>query len=89
MNEDQQTSGKLESPLKRLRLKMGLTQAELARRIGVSDRAVRAWEKGEYPPMLSIPQVRALCRELHVTFDELPDNLGPQSVHSEIDNQTL
>ena len=79
MNEDQQTPGKLESPLKRLRLKMGLTQAELARRIGVSDRAVRAWEKGEYPPMLTISQVRALCRELDVTFDELPDDLGPQS----------
>lgn len=56
---------------------MGLTQAELARRIGVSDRAVRGWEKGEYPPMLTISQIRALCRELSVTFDELPDDLGP------------
>ncbi len=58
---------------------MGLTQAELARRIGVSDRAVRAWEKGEYQPMLTIPQVRALCKELGVNFDELPDDLSPQS----------
>ncbi|HBL14513.1 MAG TPA: XRE family transcriptional regulator [Cyanobacteria bacterium UBA11162] len=79
MNEDQQTPEELESPLKRLRLQMGLTQAELARRIGVSDRAVRAWEKGEYQPMLTIPQVRALCKELGVNFDELPDDLSPQS----------
>lgn len=56
---------------------MGLTQTELARRIGVSDRAVRGWEKGEHPPMLTISQIRALCRELGVTFDELPDDLGP------------
>ncbi|MFB8790094.1 MAG: helix-turn-helix transcriptional regulator [Potamolinea sp.] len=77
MTEDQQTQKKLESPLKRLRLQMGLTQAELARRIGVSDRAVRGWEKGEYPPTLTISQIRALCRELGVTFDELPDDLGP------------
>lgn len=77
MAEDQQMQKKLESPLKRLRLQMGLTQAELARRIGVSDRAVRGWEKGEYPPTLTISQIRALCRELGVTFDELPDDLGP------------
>jgi DNA-binding XRE family transcriptional regulator len=29
-------------PLKQLRQRVGLTQAEVARRIGVSDRAVRA-----------------------------------------------
>lgn len=68
-----------ESPLKQLRQRVGLTQAELARRIGVSDRAVRAWEKGEYPPTLTVPQVRALCRELEITFDELPNDFGPLS----------
>jgi transcriptional regulator with XRE-family HTH domain len=77
MTEDHRTQKKLESPLKRLRQQVGLTQAELARRIGVSDRAVRGWEKGEYPPTLTIPQIRALCRELGVAFDELPDDLGP------------
>lgn len=66
-----------ESPLKRLRQQAGLTQTELARRIGVSDRAVRAWEKGEYAPTLTIPQIRALCRELQITFEELPDEFGP------------
>jgi DNA-binding XRE family transcriptional regulator len=66
-----------ESPLKQMRQRVGLTQAELARRIGVSDRAVRAWEKGEYPPMLTIPQIRALCKELQISFEDLPDDFGP------------
>lgn len=77
MIEDYDKSDGQESPLKKLRLKVGLTQAELARRIGVSDRAVRGWEKGEYPPSLTIPQIRALCRELGVSFDDLPDQFGP------------
>jgi len=77
MIEDYDKSAGQESPLKKLRLKVGLTQAELARRIGVSDRAVRGWEKGEYPPSLTVPQIRALCRELGVSFDDLPDQFGP------------
>ncbi len=85
MTEEQRTPKELESPLRRLRRQVGLTQAELARRIGVSDRAVRGWEKGEYPPMLTIPQLRALCRELGVAFDELPDDLGPQRSQPEDD----
>jgi DNA-binding XRE family transcriptional regulator len=79
MQEEKHSQEKPESPLKQLRQRKGLTQAELARRIGVTDRAVRAWEKGEYPPTLTIPQLRALCRELGVTFEELPDDLGPSS----------
>ena len=71
--------GESESPLKRMRQQAGLTQAELARRIGVSDRAVRAWEKGEYPPTLTVPQIRLLCQELGVMFDELPDEFGPEA----------
>ena len=68
------------SPLKQMRQRVGLTQAELARRIGVSDRAVRAWEKGEYPPTLTVPQMRALCRELAIAFDDLPDEFGPSKL---------
>jgi putative transcriptional regulator len=68
-----------ESALKQMRQRVGLTQAELARRIGVSDRAVRAWEKGEYPPTLTIPQIRSLCKELQITFEDLPDEFGPTS----------
>lgn len=70
---------KKESSLKQMRQRVGLTQAELARRIGVSDRAVRAWEKGEYPPTLTVPQMRMLCKELQITFEELPDDFSATS----------
>ncbi len=72
------------APLKRLRTQAGLTQAELARQIPdktgtkpISQRAVSAWERGEYQPELTITQMKALCRALNVTLDELPDDCGP------------
>ncbi|WAL58082.1 helix-turn-helix transcriptional regulator [Thermocoleostomius sinensis] len=75
------------SPLKQLRLQVGLTQAELAKQIPdktgsgtVSRRAISAWERGEYQPELTIPQVKALCRALKVTLEELPDDCSPQKV---------
>lgn len=72
------------SPLKKLRLRVGLTQAKLAEQIPdkagsgtLSQRAVSAWERGEYQPELTIPQMKALCKALGVTLDELPDDLSP------------
>ncbi|MEQ8959278.1 MAG: helix-turn-helix transcriptional regulator [Coleofasciculus sp. C2-GNP5-27] len=38
-----------ESPLKQLREAVGLTQEELARRIGVSTKTISNWERGAYP----------------------------------------
>jgi putative transcriptional regulator len=73
------------SPLKQLRLRVGLTQAELAQQIPdkagsgtVSRRAISAWERGEYQPELTIPQVKALCRALQVTLNDLPDDFRPR-----------
>lgn len=40
--------------IKALREKRGLTQAALANRIGVSDKAVSKWETGEYDLVSSI-----------------------------------
>jgi putative transcriptional regulator len=72
------------SPLKQLRLRVGLTQSELAQQIPdktgmgtVSRRARSAWERGEYQPELTIPQVKALCRALKVTLNDLPDDFRP------------
>jgi transcriptional regulator with XRE-family HTH domain len=63
-----------------------LTQAELAKLIPdktgngtLSQRAVSAWERGEYQPELTIPQIKALCKALEVTLDELPDDVRPMS----------
>jgi putative transcriptional regulator len=66
----------LESPLKVLRKRVQLTQYQLAKLIGVSTRAVQAWEGGEYQPMLTIPQIKALCRALKCSLADLPDVLG-------------
>jgi putative transcriptional regulator len=66
-----------ESPLKKLREAAGLSQQELASRIGVGVTTISRWERGASPAMMTIPQIRSLCRELGVTFDELPDEFGP------------
>jgi transcriptional regulator with XRE-family HTH domain len=77
-------SEELSSTLKRLRTQAGLTQAELAKLIPdktgtgtLSQRAISAWERGEYQPELTISQTKALCRALGVTLDELPDDFRP------------
>lgn len=71
------------SPLKQLRMQAGLTQVELARLIPdktrtktLTQQIVSAWEKGKYEPELTIRQMKALCRALGVTLEELPDDLG-------------
>ena len=68
------------SPLRRLRESAGLTQAELARQLSIggeaiSEQTIRVWERGERQPLLSIAQVRALCRTLGVSIDGLADYL--------------
>ena len=52
-----------------LRKKKGLTQAELAKQLNVSDKAVSKWESGKgLPEVSTIPD---LCKILGVTADEL------------------
>lgn len=68
--------GAAESPLKLLRRRVQLTQEQLAKLLGVSTRAVQAWEGGEYQPTLTIPQFKALCRALNCSLEDLPDELG-------------
>lgn len=66
-----------ESPLKKLREEVGLSQQELASRIGVAVSTLSRWERGKSPAMMSVRQMKLLCRELRRTLDELPDEFGP------------
>ncbi len=50
------------------RKEKGMTQAELADKIGVTDRAVSKWENGRGLP--DYTYVKTLCEELGITFDE-------------------
>ncbi len=53
--------------LKVLREKAGLSQAELAERAGISQRAISHWELGKREPLISA--VQKLCAALGVSCD--------------------
>jgi transcriptional regulator with XRE-family HTH domain len=65
-----------ESALKKLREQAGLSQEALARMIGVTSKTVSNWERGISPAVLTVSQMKVLCRALGVTLEELPDNFG-------------
>ena len=66
-----------ESALRQLRNRIGLTQEELSRRCGIPLRTYVRWETGDATPRPTIPQVKALCRELQIAIEDLPDEFGP------------
>ena len=66
-----------ESPLRQLRECLSLTQEEFASRCGIPLRTYVRWETGEATPRPTVVQVKALCRELKITIEELPDTFGP------------
>jgi putative transcriptional regulator len=69
-----------------LREAAGLTQAQLASRIPdksrkktLSRQVISGWERGEYEPELTIRQVKALCRALGKSLEDLPDDFCSRS----------
>ncbi|MBE7384087.1 MAG: helix-turn-helix transcriptional regulator [Leptolyngbya sp. SIO1E4] len=68
-----------ESLLRQLREGLMLTQEQLARQCGIPLRTYVRWETGEATPRPTIVQIKALCRELKVAIEELPDDFGPVS----------
>lgn len=51
------------------RKEQGLTQLQLAEKLGITDRAVSKWETGKTMPDASL--MLDLCKELHVTVNDL------------------
>ena len=52
-----------------LRKEKNMTQLDLAKKLGVTDRAISKWENGRGMPELSI--IKPLCEELSTTINEL------------------
>lgn len=52
-----------------LRKEKGMTQKQLAEKLGVTDRAISKWENGRGMPELSL--MKALCDELGISVNEL------------------
>lgn len=67
------------SPFKKMRLNVKLSQEQLAREIGVAVSTIRRWEKGQAEPTMTVRQMKEFCRAVQKKFDELPDSLLPPS----------
>ncbi len=65
--------GRLLDLLRRVRREAGLTQVDLARRIGEEQSFVSKFERGER--RLDILELRHICRALGVTVDEFARRL--------------
>lgn len=65
------------SPFKRLRLNVKLSQEQLAREIGVAVSTIRRWEKGQAEPTMTVSQMKQFCKAVEKNFEELPDSLLP------------
>ena len=67
-NMNQIKTGKF---ISELRHQKGLTQEELGRKLGVSNKTVSRWENGNYMP--DIETLRLLAKEFSVSMEELLD----------------
>ncbi len=75
----QPTAEMEESPLKKLREEMGMSQEDFARRIGTSARTISRWETGDSVPSFTIAQMKALetlMAERGKGIQDLPDRFA-------------
>lgn len=68
-NETNQKSPAFATNIKRLRISHNLTQLELAKIVGVSDKAVSTWESGRKIPRIQV--LSKLCDYFGVSLGEL------------------
>ncbi|NEP19061.1 MAG: helix-turn-helix transcriptional regulator [Leptolyngbya sp. SIO4C1] len=66
-----------ESPLKRRREELGLTQRDIAVVLGKTDQTISNWETGIYEPKMTPREFRKLCDLLQWSLADIPENFGP------------
>ena len=66
---------KIGEKIKELRIEKGLSQADLAKNIGVSQKAIDFWERSVNEPKCSY--VMALVEFFEITFDEFFSEIDP------------
>lgn len=76
------------SPFKRLRLNVKLSQEQLAREIGVAVSTIRRWEKGQAEPTMTVSQMKKFCDAVQKNFNDLPDSLKPSNGSNSLRNGT-
>ena len=76
------------SPFKRLRLNVKLSQEQLAREIGVAVSTIRRWEKGQAEPTMTVSQMKKFCDAVQKNFNDLPDSLLPPNSSNSLRNGT-
>lgn len=71
------------------RREQGLTQAQLAERLSITDRAVSKWENGRSMPDSSI--MLALCKELKISVNDLLNGevVDMESYNEKVEKQLL
>jgi transcriptional regulator with XRE-family HTH domain len=70
-----------ESPLETLRIeRTEYSQEEFAKRCGISLRTYMRWISGETKAKLSPAQVKAVCKELNITVEDIPDDFSKSPV---------
>ena len=65
-----------ESPLKQRREELGLTQRDIALALDKTVQTISNWETGTYEAKLTLREIKALCRLLKWTLEEMPDEFG-------------
>lgn len=75
--------------IEKKRKEQNLTQAQLAEKLGVSNKTVSKWENGKCMPDYGV--IQPLCQELKVTVSELMDGeeQAPDSIRAYDDEQIL
>lgn len=71
------------SPLKEMREAVGLSQQELATRMNIAVSTISRWERGIAEPTMTVAQMKAFCRAIGKTLEDLPDSLIAQETRSD------